>query len=108
MLTAAQDKARTTIRGPGEATIKKHQDFISSTPEFGSYTQFRPFQPNWTPGQAQLGLPADAPGPDLDSLKPVLSIDDGYYGGMRNSGYYTTGYSFVPLRSSQRTMSQQA
>jgi len=108
MLTAAQDKARMTIRGPGEATIKKHQDFISSTPEFGSYTQFRPFQPNWTPGQAQLGLPADAPGPDLDSLKPVLSIDDGYYGGMRNSGYYTTGYSFVPLRSSQRTMSQQA
>ena len=107
MLTAAQDKARTTIRGPGEATIKKHQDFISSTPEFGSYTQFRPFQPNWTPGQAQLGLPADAPGPDLDSLKPVLSIDDGYYGGMRNSGNYTTGYSFMPLRSSQRTMSEQ-
>ena len=108
MLTAAQDKARTTIRGPGEATIKKHQDFISSTPEFGSYTQFRPFQPNWTPGQAQLGLPADAPGPDIDSLKNRLTItEDGYYGGMAGGFNTQFRYRGPSPRQSQRGMARQ-
>ena len=108
MLTAAQDKARTTIRGPGEATVKKHQDFISSTPEFGSYTQFRPFQPNWTPGQAQLGLPADAPGPDIDSLKNRLTItEDGYYGGMAGGFNTQFRYRGPSPRQSQRGMARQ-
>ena len=90
--------------------LKKQQDFMASTPQFGSYTQFRPFEPNWTPGVPQLGLPADAPGPDLDSLKPVLNIQDGNFAGMSGgSGYPLTrfGMGTVP-RMSQGKMARQA
>ena len=90
--------------------LKKQQDFMASTPQFGSYTQFRPFEPNWTPGVPQLGLPADAPGPDLDSLKPVLNIQDGNFAGMSGgSGYPLTrsGMGMVP-RMSQGKMARQA
>ena len=90
--------------------LKKQQDFMASTPQFGSYTQFRPFEPNWTPGVPQLGLPADAPGPDLDSLKPVLNIQDGNFAGMSGgSGYPLTrsGMGMGP-RMSQGKMARQA
>ncbi len=90
--------------------LKKQQDFMASTPQFGSYTQFRPFEPNWTPGVPQLGLPADAPGPDLDSLKTVLNVQDGQFAGMSGgSGYPLTrfGMGMVP-RMSQGKMARQA
>ena len=83
---------------------------MATTPQFGSYTHFRPFEPNWTPGMPQLGLPADAPGPDLDSLKTVLNVQDGQFAGMSGgSGYPLTrsGMGMVP-RMSQGKMARQA
>ena len=88
--------------------LKKQQDFITSTPQFGSYTQFRPFQPNWTPGTPQIGLSEDAPGPDIDTLKERLTITDGYYGGMGGGGFPQTRFGVTVPRMSQRGMARQA
>ena len=106
----AKTKATTDVTGPFDKQIKEYKDFMATTPQFGSYTQFRPFEPNWTPGMPQLGLPADAPGPDLDSLKTVLNVQDGQFAGMSGgSGYPLTrfGMGMVP-RMSQGKMARQA
>ena len=106
----ASAKAQKDVTAPFDKQIKEYKDFMATTPQFGSYTHFRPFEPNWTPGMPQLGLPADAPGPDLDSLKPVLNIQDGQFAGMGGgSGYPLTrfGMGMVP-RMSQGKMARQA
>ena len=106
----AKTKATTDVTGPFDKQIKEYKDFMATTPQFGSYTHFRPFEPNWTPGMPQLGLPADAPGPDLDSLKTVLNVQDGQFAGMSGgSGYPLTrfGMGTVP-RMSQGKMARQA
>jgi hypothetical protein len=103
-------KALTAVTEPFDKQIKEYKDFMATTPQFGSYTHFRPFEPNWTPGMPQLGLPADAPGPDLDSLKPVLNIQDGQFAGMSGgSGYPLTGFGMGMMPSaSQGKMARQA
>ena len=110
MLKKAQEDAMKKITNPFDVEIARMRDFAASEPQFGSYTQFRPFEPNWTPGMPQLGLPADAPGPDLDSLKTVLNVQDGQFAGMSGgSGYPLTrfGMGMVP-RMSQGKMARQA
>ena len=107
-LKEAQAKAREYFVGPQEKQIQEYQDYLVSTPQFGSYTQFRPFEPNWTPGTPQLGLPEDAPGPDIDTLKERLTITDGYYGGMGGGGFPQTRFGVTVPRMSQRGMARQA
>ena len=110
MFNKAQTTAMKQITNPFDVEIARMRDFAASEPQFGSYTQFRPFKPNWTPGMPQLGLPADAPGPDLDSLKTVLNVQDGQFAGMSGgSGYPLTrfGMGMVP-RMSQGKMARQA
>jgi hypothetical protein len=110
MFNKAQTTAMKQITNPFDVELTRMRDFTASTPQFGSYTQFRPFEPNWTPGMPQLGLPADAPGPDLDSLKTVLNVQDGQFAGMSGgSGYPLTrsGMGMVP-RMSQGKMARQA
>jgi hypothetical protein len=107
-LKEAQAKAREYFVGPQEKQIQEYQDYLVSTPQFGSYTQFRPFEPNWTPGTPQLGLPEDAPGPDIDTLKERLTITDGYYGGMGGGGFPQTRFGVTVPRMSQRGMASQA
>jgi hypothetical protein len=109
-LAEAQTAAMKQITNPFDVELTRMRDFAASEPQFGSYTQFRPFEPNWTPGMPQLGLPADAPGPDLDSLKTVLNVQDGQFAGMSGgSGYPLTrfGMGMVP-RMSQGKMARQA
>ena len=110
MFNKAQTTAMKQITNPFDVELARMRDFTASEPQFGSYTQFRPFQPNWTPGMPQLGLSADAPGPDLDSLKTVLNVQDGQFAGMSGgSGYPLTrfGMGMVP-RTSQGKMARQA
>jgi len=110
MFNKAQTTAMKQITNPFDVELARMRDFTASEPQFGSYTQFRPFQPNWTPGMPQLGLSADAPGPDLDSLKTVLNVQDGQFAGMSGgSGYPLTrsGMGMVP-RMSQGKMARQA
>ena len=110
MFNKAQTTAMKQITNPFDVELARMRDFAASEPQFGSYTQFRPFQPNWTPGMPQLGLSADAPGPDLDSLKTVLNVQDGQFAGMSGgSGYPLTrfGMGMVP-RTSQGKMARQA
>ena len=110
MFNKAQTTAMKQITNPFDVELARMRDFTASEPQFGSYTQFRPFQPNWTPGMPQLGLSADAPGPDLDSLKTVLNVQDGQFAGMSGgSGYPLTrfGMGTVP-RMSQGKMARQA
>ena len=110
MFNKAQTTAMKQITNPFDVELARMRDFTASEPQFGSYTQFRPFEPNWTPGMPQLGLPADAPGPDLDSLKTVLNVQDGQFAGMSGgSGYPLTrsGMGMVP-RMSQGKMARQA
>ena len=108
MLKEAQAKARGYFVGPQEKQIQEYQDYLVSTPQFGDYTMFRPFEPNWTPGTPQLGLPEDAPGPDIDTLKERLTITDGYYGGMGGGGFPQTRFGVTVPRMSQRGMARQA
>jgi hypothetical protein len=110
MFNKAQATAMKQITNPFDVELTRMREFAASEPQFGSYTQFRPFEPNWTPGMPQLGLPADAPGPDLDSLKTVLNVQDGQFAGMSGgSGYPLTrsGMGMVP-RMSQGKMARQA
>jgi hypothetical protein len=110
MFNKAQTTAMKQITNPFDVELTRMREFTESEPQFGSYTQFRPFEPNWTPGMPQLGLPADAPGPDLDSLKTVLNVQDGQFAGMSGgSGYPLTrfGMGMVP-RMSQGKMARQA
>ena len=94
--------------GAQNRQIQEYQDYLVSTPQFGDYTMFRPFEPNWTPGTPQLGLPEDAPGPDIDTLKERLTITDGYYGGMGGGGFPQTRFGVTVPRMSQRGMARQA
>ena len=104
----ASAKAQKDITAPFDAELAKMRDFTGSTPQFGDYTMLRPFEPNWTPGTPQLGLPADAPGPDLDTLKERLTItDEGYYGGMAGGGIPQFRFSAPRPRMSQRGMARQ-
>jgi hypothetical protein len=110
-LSAAEARAKATkdVTAPFDAELAKMRDFTGSTPQFGDYTMLRPFEPNWTPGTPQLGLPADAPGPDLDTLKERLTItDEGYYGGMAGGGIPQFRFNAPRPRMSQRGMARQA
>jgi len=112
MVADAQAKVRKGIEEPYQKQLQVHKDFLASTPQFGSYTYFRPFQSNWTPGMPQIGLSEDAPGPDIDTLKPVLNIQDDpfTYGGMGGgSGYPQTRFGGITIpRASQGKMARQA
>ena len=107
-LAEAQTAAMKQITNPFDVELARMRDFTGSTPQFGDYTMLRPFEPNWTPGTPQLGLPADAPGPDLDTLKERLTItDEGYYGGMAGGGIPQFRFSAPRPRMSQRGMARQ-
>jgi hypothetical protein len=104
----AEAKVSESMFGAQQKQIQEYQDYLVSTPQFGDYTMFRPFEPNWTPGTPQLGLPEDAPGPDIDTLKERLTITDGYYGGMGGGGFPQTRFGVTVPRMSQRGMARQA
>jgi len=109
MFNKAQATAMKQITNPFDVELTRMRDFTGSTPQFGDYTMLRPFEPNWTPGIPQLGLPADAPGPDLDTLKERLTItDEGYYGGMAGGGIPQFRFNAPRPRMSQRGMARQA
>jgi hypothetical protein len=104
----AEASVTESMFGAQQKQIQEYQDYLVSTPQFGDYTMFRPFEPNWTPGTPQLGLPEDAPGPDIDTLKERLTITDGYYGGMGGGGFPQTRFGVMVPRMSQRGMARQA
>ena len=104
----AEASVTESMFGAQQKQIQEYQDYLVSTPQFGDYTMFRPFEPNWTPGTPQLGLPEDAPGPDIDTLKERLTITDGYYGGMGGGGFPQTRFGVTVPRMSQRGMARQA
>ena len=107
-LAEAQTAAMKQITNPFDVELTRMRDFTGSTPQFGDYTMLRPFEPNWTPGIPQLGLPADAPGPDLDTLKERLTItDEGYYGGMAGGGIPQFRFNAPRPRMRQRGMARQ-
>jgi hypothetical protein len=111
-LKEAEASVMESMFGAQQKQIQEYQDYLVSTPQFGSYTYFRPFQSNWTPGMPQIGLSEDAPGPDIDTLKPVLNIQDDpfTYGGMGGgSGYPQTRFGGITIpRASQGKMARQA
>ena len=109
-LKEAEARVSESMFGAQNRQIQEYQDYLASTPQFGSYTQFRPFQPNWTPGTPQIGLSEDAPGPDIDTLNPVLNIQDDpfTYGGMGGGGFPQTRFGVMVPRMSQRGMARQA
>ena len=46
MFNKAQTTAMKQITNPFDVELARMRDFTASEPQFGSYTQFRPFQPN--------------------------------------------------------------